>query len=245
MSLKNRSFTNEQFLHAIKNNYSIAGVLRELLLKPAGANYKTFNMLSKQLNADTSHFTGKGHLKGKTRNWGKIIPLDEFLTENSHHNPGHLKKRLVKENRIIYQCSIQECEISNWKGAPISLHLDHINGDSSDNRLINLRLLCPNCHSQTSTYCGKNIRRRKRAPVIKRKATKKINKKCCDCNKKIDRKATRCKSCAGKHIQPTKISWPPLDDLILMINTTNYSAVGRKLKVSDSAVRQRVKRHSK
>lgn len=65
-----------------------------------------------------------------------------------------MKLKIIKLNLIPYLCS--ECNINEWKGQPFSLHLDHKNGINNDNRLENLRFLCPNCHSQTTTYCGKN-----------------------------------------------------------------------------------------
>ncbi len=65
-----------------------------------------------------------------------------------------LKNRLLKENLLEYKCS--NCEISNWLGKSLALHLDHIDGNSHNHKLENLRLLCPNCHSQTDTWCGKN-----------------------------------------------------------------------------------------
>ena len=66
----------------------------------------------------------------------------------------HLKERLVKEKYLEYKCA--ECGITEWNGKPLSLHLDHINGINNDHRIENLRFLCPNCHSQTNTYAGKN-----------------------------------------------------------------------------------------
>jgi hypothetical protein len=65
-----------------------------------------------------------------------------------------LKTRILKHNLLPYFCSI--CKISTWIEKKLSLHLDHIDGNSKNNDLSNLRFLCPNCHSQTDTYCGKN-----------------------------------------------------------------------------------------
>jgi hypothetical protein len=84
------------------------------------------------------------------------IPLDEILDGlHPYYQTLKLKKRMIKESVIDYKCSI--CSISNWQGKELSLQLDHINGDNSDHRKHNLRLMCPNCHSQTDTWCGKGV----------------------------------------------------------------------------------------
>jgi 5-methylcytosine-specific restriction endonuclease McrA len=69
----------------------------------------------------------------------------------------NLKRKLVKEGVLEYKCD--RCGISEWLGAPLALQLDHVNGRKTDNRLSNVRLLCPNCHSQTDTFAGRNRKR--------------------------------------------------------------------------------------
>lgn len=85
----------------------------------------------------------------------KVIPDEDWFVENSTRATEPIKKRLKQYNLIPYSCHI--CSIVEWENKPLNLHLDHINGINSDNRLENLRFLCPNCHSQTDTYCGKAI----------------------------------------------------------------------------------------
>ena len=82
-------------------------------------------------------------------------PLSEIL-EGLHPQvqSNKLKKRIIKAGVLENKCS--SCGIDKWNGTDIVLQLDHINGKSKDHRLENLRLLCPNCHSQTPTWCGKN-----------------------------------------------------------------------------------------
>ena len=86
---------------------------------------------------------------------GKKIDLQEIL-EGKHpsYQTLKLKKRLIKENILENVCL--SCGIDDWQGKEISLHLDHIDGNNHNHALSNLRLLCPNCHSQTDTWCGKN-----------------------------------------------------------------------------------------
>lgn len=90
-------------------------------------------------------------------NWakGKILtPSELIFTENSLYSNGMVKQRIVKDNLLEYKCI--KCGVDSWCGETIVLDLDHINGDNLDNRLTNLRYLCPNCHSQTDTYKGRN-----------------------------------------------------------------------------------------
>jgi hypothetical protein len=86
---------------------------------------------------------------------GTGIPLTEILEGlHPYYQTFKLNKRLIKEEILENKCSI--CQITEWNNKPIGLHLDHIDGVSSNHLLDNLRLVCPNCHSQTDTYCGKN-----------------------------------------------------------------------------------------
>lgn len=83
------------------------------------------------------------------------VPLEEIMIENSPYtNMTRLKKRIIQAGLLKNVC--EKCGLTEWLGEPLVLQMDHKNGDNRDNRLENLRLLCPNCHSQTETFCGKN-----------------------------------------------------------------------------------------
>lgn len=143
----------------IKESTTFSEVCRGFGIKETGSNIKTIKRRINENNIDIAHFNGKGWNKGKRHiNNGIKIPLNEILVENSTYNSTHkLKLRLVKEGLLEYKCHNEKCNIvDSWNGEKISLQLDHINGVRNDNRLKNLRLLCPNCHSQTNTYAGKN-----------------------------------------------------------------------------------------
>jgi hypothetical protein len=93
----------------------------------------------------------------KKINWsaGKKIPLQEILNgQHPYFQTFKLKKRLIKEGIKENKCEI--CKISEWNGHKLIMQLDHIDGNSHNHKLNNLRMICPNCHSQTNTYCGKN-----------------------------------------------------------------------------------------
>ena len=149
--------TNEELKEAVKNNLSLAGVLRALNIRAVGGNYKTIKKRIEDLGLDTSHFTGKGWNVGiKYRKIRKNTPLKEILIENSSYvSTNSLKKRLLNEKVKEYKCEI--CGNTEWMGKPIPLELHHINGNNTDNRIENLQILCPNCHATTDTYRGKNL----------------------------------------------------------------------------------------
>lgn len=153
----NRRITmNEQELKsAVKNSKSIAEALKTMNMSISTGNYRGFHRSVKKFHIDTSHFLGQAHLQGKVRNIKTTQPLDQVLVKNSSYcNIAHLKKRLIRDGLLVYKC--YGCGINSWKGRELSLQLDHINGVHDDHRIENLRLLCPNCHSQTSTFSGKN-----------------------------------------------------------------------------------------
>lgn len=116
-----------------------------------GNSYKPLKIYLKQNNIDILHFLGKSN--GLAKN--EKFTLDEILVKDSKYtNMSRLKSRILKTNLIEYKCVM--CGINEWLGKKLVLQLDHINGDNRDNRLENLRFLCPNCHSQTETFCRKN-----------------------------------------------------------------------------------------
>jgi DNA-binding CsgD family transcriptional regulator len=86
----------------------------------------------------------------------RFRPLDEAFVANSRRNRGSLKARLISSG--LRQARCERCGISEWLGRPLSVALHHVNGDRLDNRVENLELLCPNCHSQTDTFGGRNLR---------------------------------------------------------------------------------------
>jgi hypothetical protein len=153
--MRKRSWTKIQLITAAKNSISVREVLIALNLKPTGGNYKQLYRYMKEYNIDYSHFLGKGYLRGKKNIFIPKLDLKEILIENSNYGSSNsLRKRLINEGIFIKQCSI--CRRKTWLGKPISLELDHINGINTDNRINNLRIICPNCHAQTTNYRGKN-----------------------------------------------------------------------------------------
>lgn len=156
MSKRRRRFTDEQLIENLKKVEAINPLLPLLGLTKNAGNHRTVKRRIKHLNLDTSHILGKSsvinHVSRKAR------PLEVYLKEGSCIGSYHLKQRLLNAGLLEYRCCI--CGIVNWQDKTISLELDHINGISDDNRIENLRLLCPNCHSQTLNYSGRNINKK-------------------------------------------------------------------------------------
>lgn len=146
--------TDEEFRNIVSQANSYSDCLRMLgLTTKGGSSTDILKERIQELSCDISHFETK-----KSASPNVKYTLEEILVEHStYHNISRLKSRLLKEGYLEYKCAC--CGIDSWLGKPISLQLDHINGVNDDHRLENLRFLCPNCHSQTDTYAGKNISR--------------------------------------------------------------------------------------
>lgn len=116
----------------------------------------TFTRHAKRLGVYKPNPGGKGLNKPKEEGKGKI-PLQDILNGNvPQYQTYKLKNRLINEGIKKNECEC--CGISSWNEKPLMCELDHINGNSNDHRLENLRILCPNCHSQTDTFRAKNIK---------------------------------------------------------------------------------------
>lgn len=148
------SYTNEQLKEVLSSSLSYAEVLRKLSLKACGGNYKTLKLKIKALGADTSHFTGAGWNVGlRYKQINPPRPLNEILKKDSRVSTHKLRLRLIKEGFKKHQCEC--CNLETWLNMPISLELHHIDGDTMNNEISNLQLLCPNCHSLTENYRGR------------------------------------------------------------------------------------------
>jgi len=158
-----RTYTSSQVVSLAAKVKSMAELLRGLGLNPTGANYLSLRKYLQELGVPTDHWTGQAHRRG-SRFPVSRTPIEEFLVEDRHVSSYWLKKRLVEVGLLKNACCV--CGITHWTGQPLSLHLDHINGKHNDNRLENLRILCPNCHSLTPTYAGRGQRRVAARPYV-------------------------------------------------------------------------------
>lgn len=150
-------YTDEQLTVAVVESQSIAEVLRKLGVEAAGNYHRSIKNSIIRLGLDTSHFTGRAWRRGSSNPVVPARPLEEILVDGIQLQGSKLKRRLIDEGLKEAACEV--CHRSTWEGFPIPLEVDHINGRQDDNRIENIRLICPNCHALTPTYRGRNIGR--------------------------------------------------------------------------------------
>lgn len=156
--------SHKEFQRLLDKSHSVSEMLRSLHLNDRSGNHRTVLKRLEEEAFDLNRFRENRKLDDATR--GKrvgairAVPLDEILARNSTYAGSKLKHRLLREEVLENRCNI--CRLlPKWNGKPLSLQLDHINGISNDNRLENLQIVCPNCHTQTETYAGRRLRRKR------------------------------------------------------------------------------------
>jgi len=221
-----KRYTLEKVIEAIGKNKSWSGVLKDIGLKCSGGSTRTMKNIALKNNINTSHFLGqRWNSGGKTTT--NEISIEKSFIKNSNLSKGAIKRKILKYKLIDYKCC--KCGLLGvWQNEPIVLHLDHVNGDIKDNRLDNLRFLCPNCHSQTPTYCRNSS---KKGSVGKTK--------CVNCEKIIiNNKTGYCGFCWRKKrikICDLKVS---RDDIVKMIKNKNMKKVCSEIGISINVLRR-------
>lgn len=134
-------YTDQDIINNVPRVSTMAGLLRELKLKPAGGNYASIKKKLHRLSVDTSHWKGQAWSKDEQlKDWSKYV------------RPSSLRKLLIKERGNV----CENCGLSQWMNEVIAVEVHHEDGDRTNNTLTNLSLLCPNCHSLTDTWRGRN-----------------------------------------------------------------------------------------
>jgi hypothetical protein len=151
-------YSCENLKPIVEKSKTIKEVLDFMGLRAAGGNYKVIKNYITKYNLDIKHFEDY-----KTERIKRLVdnvklcqkPLNKILVIDSSYSRTHLKKRLYEDGLKKHECEMcGQGEV--WNGNKMSLILDHINGIHNDNRIENLRIVCPNCNATLNTHAGKN-----------------------------------------------------------------------------------------
>ena len=231
-------YTQEEARNAVEGCFSYTEVLRVLGLRPAGGNHKVLrHWVDEVWRIPTAHFDQDRALRLHAKR--QVHPLEEVLVERSTYTRSRLKRRL-------YDAGLKEraCELCGqgefWRGRFMGLILDHVNGVADDNRIENLRIVCPNCNSTLDTHCG----RRNLMPAAARHC-----KHCGESFSPRFAEQTYCSRVCGRRSrgprdprpERRKVVRPPYEQLMAELAATNFSAVARTYGVTDNAVRKWVR----
>ena len=231
MKRKNKlsKYSNEEIIDILNSSISFSDVLRKLEYNSiTTGNFKVVKNELKNRNIELPKYNNSK--KYNTFELG--IKNEDVFVEYSVMSRTNLKRRILKDNLIKYECV--ECgNIGEWKGKKLVLQLEHKNGNTYDNRLENLCFLCPNCHSQTETFSGKNANKIKKQKEIKK----------CECGNIISQGAYICTYCYAK--KNRIVDRPSYDELIAEINETSQNKVAKKYNVSWRTIRKWIKYYEK
>jgi hypothetical protein len=235
-------YTEADARAAIAASRSYAEALRRLGMRAGGGNWRTLERYATTVwRIPVDHFdpfAARRDAAGRRR--APARPLAELLTEHSRCSRGTLKRRLYASGLKQRRCEL--CgQGEQWRGRRMALILDHINGVGSDNRLENLRIVCPNCAATLDTHCGRNTA---------------INRVCVTCGvsfRPSNRTQRHCsRTCGGRseaarleQVARRGVERPPYEELVAQVAATSWSAVGRRYGVSDNAVRKWVRAYER
>jgi HNH endonuclease len=227
-------YTEHEVREAVASSRSMAQALTVLGLRAAGGNFRTLKKLIDDYGIPIDHFWPKWTTHPAVPR--TAMPLGEILVEHSRYHRGDLKRRLYDRGLKERRCEM--CgQTEQWHGRQMALILDHINGVADDNRLENLRIVCPNCAATLDTHCGRK-NRSERTP-----------RACLHCGCEFTPRYGRQRYCSrecGVHSKgpcdprpkTRKVDRPSYDQLKADLESMSVLAVGRKYGVSDNAVRK-------
>lgn len=230
-------YSELELRRVIAESRSYNQALRSLGIRPGGGNHATIKKYVERWGISTAHFNTT-----RTDNLRRPqIPLSAVLVEGSTYHRGHLKRRLFAEGIKLPRCEL--CgQDETWRGRPMALVLDHINGVADDNRLENLRIVCPNCSATFDTHCGRKNRKEPVRRACLRCGVEFVPADSCQryCSRECGRRWDR----SGRARPSTRqVERPPYEQLLAEIAATSYSAVGRTYGVSDNAIRKWVRQY--
>ena len=241
-------FTKEDFLNVLEVNDTWSGVLKSLDVYDK--HLKELPYLKQKLTElciDYSNF-GKSIFRrkpGTSRNQFTKYSHDEIFKFPCEVNPSTVKRALLEVEDIKYECAICGME-PVWQGKPLVLTMDHIDGNTDNCLLENLRWVCPNCDRQLLTFCGRNKKRtytRERKYIVSEvnpdsnlKAKVVYKKKCPECGALIWHTSDLCEACS--RLKSRKVERPDRDVLKEDIREIPFITLAKKYGVSDNAIRK-------
>lgn len=154
-----RQYDKEWLNELCKSSYSYAEVLRKAGRKQGGGSQATLRKKIEEFGIDISHFTGQRWQDSPNQQDNspsrELYTLEQVFIQNSPVTQKVLRGYIERHKLLEYKCQTCGCD-GHWQNGIIALEVDHINGENADNRIENLRYLCPNCHALTETYRGHN-----------------------------------------------------------------------------------------
>ena len=154
-----QKYTKEWLEELCASSYSYAEVLRKAGRSQGGGSQESLKSKIREFDIDVSHFTGQRWQESPNQKDNhekrERYSIDDIFIDNSKVTQKVLRGYIARHNILEYKCQNCGCD-GTWQNSTIALEVDHINGNNSDNRIENLRYLCPNCHALTETYRGRN-----------------------------------------------------------------------------------------
>ena len=226
------NISRADFKAAVEKSSSIKEVIQNLGMHVNNGTYNQVKKISREFGTDLPKYDQSNHMAGLVRR--NTIPFEDFFVNGTMRSGVGLRRRMVSEAGVLDRCSTDGCPVvaPEWLNKKLSLHVDHINGDRFDNRIENLRLLCPNCHTQTDTYGNSSGS----------KAPKKY--KYCECGVRINQASSKCIPCDVRdRAAVADGTYPPVPDTVQMIKDYGFVGAGKIIGKSDNAVRKYLRRN--
>lgn len=250
----------EYISNVVAKHQTYTDIIKDLGLQVKSGNFQTLLKYIKIYNINISHLNGKeiAYNKLKLANKKKLLSNENYFIKDVFRNNHTTKKRILTSKLKKYECA--ECNHPpTWNGKELILQLDHIDGDRFNNLLENLRFLCPNCHSQTETYGGSNLKKDfdfhnyKEEIKSKDKIINLLKENGIEATIKFFKiSSSKFKSLCNiyeinlnnyKKSNQSKIVWPEKETLQQKILNNSFADLSKELNVAGNAIKKHALKH--